>query len=132
MTTITSISKVGVRLLLTVLFLFAGANKVTDLISPEMNAEMAKKFICYGSWTGKPEYWQLAVGAMEIFFALFLWLSPGIGSLALLVIMGGAVGSHLMCDPEGAVNPLFPAGLLVLHLLLVRLTRKPDAKKKKQ
>jgi len=132
MATLTSISKVGVRFLLTALFLFAGANKVTELsFFPGFNQELAKKFLCYGSWTGRPDIWQLAVGGMEIFFAILLWLQPGIGSLALLTIMVGAIGSHVICADGGETGVALPVALLVLHLLLMRATRKPEPKRKK-
>jgi len=131
MVSLTSITALGVRTLMTIMFLIAGANKVTDIsYFPGVNQEMAKKFICYGGWTGQPHLWQLIVGGMEIFFAIVLWLHPGIGSIALLAIMGGAVGSHLLCD-EAYLAPLIPAAFLLLHLVLMRFSRSAPAKKQK-
>eukprot|EP00043_Microstomoeca_roanoka_P030370 m.26143 g.26143 ORF g.26143 m.26143 type:complete len:140 (+) comp9981_c1_seq1:280-699(+) len=123
---------------LTLVFLMAGAVKLTPEINPEVHAEIAHEFE-----TKYADIWltqrigfshvdfRMAVGAVEVALALLLWITPRFSALLLMSIMGAAIYSHIVAhDPVEKVG--MPSALLVLLLVFIALSgKKKTAAKQK-
>eukprot|EP01097_Dermamoeba_algensis_P001210 TRINITY_DN1457_c0_g1_i1.p2 TRINITY_DN1457_c0_g1~~TRINITY_DN1457_c0_g1_i1.p2 ORF type:complete len:137 (-),score=36.43 TRINITY_DN1457_c0_g1_i1:76-486(-) len=134
MSFIITLLRVVVSLFLTAIFLFAGGNKLTDQLNPEMHKQLSEKFkefIQLWQFPITADQFRLLVGGSEVVFAILLLIPGTIGKLSqfgLFVIMVGAVITHIL---QGDFKPFFPAflGFLALLLLLLHPAKKTNAKK---
>ncbi|HMI88091.1 MAG TPA: DoxX family protein [Polyangiaceae bacterium] len=104
-----------VQILLAVLFVYGGVNKIL-VLQPEMREGFAK--IGFGDW------FMYLTGAMELAGGVGLLIPQlaGVAALELAVVMVGAVLAHLLVLPPPSLA-LIPGALCIVFLLIARARR---------
>eukprot|EP00049_Salpingoeca_infusionum_P018098 m.355776 g.355776 ORF g.355776 m.355776 type:complete len:130 (-) comp17335_c0_seq1:293-682(-) len=120
------------QVFLTAMFLMAGSTKITPAaVGEEMRNEIIEKVSAmFDKMLGiGTEEMVMALGVIEVFNVLLLWVAPRLGSLLFAVIMCGAMCGHFIIeDPiTEQVVPLF----LLISSILVFLSSQSSAKSKK-
>jgi len=132
-----------VKALLTFVFVFAGLNKITNQINPELHHEMIKNFVKYyqlwgapilGNSKELPAQFRFLVGTTEVASGVLLLLPVGalsqLANYALLGIMFGALATHLrLNDPPAAAGVV--GALILLLVFSLYLSRRPSSKPKR-